>query len=678
MPLLEFAPLVHPGLILNRNELDAVREKARTTEWAGAALKRLLEGADRWVSEDIRIPDSKGQWWHYYVCAQDGTRLQTDSDTEHRCPACGKVYSGEPYDSVVAAGRHGRLARAARDLGLAYQLTGRDEYLHPARQIVLRYADRYLSYPLIDYRGKPDSDQAGRVCSTNLAESVWLLPMCWAYDLVAEHLTDDERRHVCDDMLRPGGIVVGRHERGIHNIRCWMNSAKGLAALCCGDGELAHQAIRAEFGLENQLANGVLGDGFWWECSWGYHFYTMSALWPLAEAVRHIGVDVYGDRYRALYDAPLDFAFPGLYLPPLNDSGEGRILSGETGELYETAYARWGDRRHAGVLQNLERKGLLSLCFGVPELDAAPPEARTSVNFPDAGIAVLRSGDQDPAVVTLDYGPHGGGHGHPDKLGIILFGAGREMAPDPGSILYRAPLHLQWFKTTLSHNTLLVDMAPQAPCTGTLHEFHTDGEVQLSSASADDAYPGVQFRRTVALLPGCIVLDLCQAQSDTEHVYDWVYHNRGEFSSPLRFEGLPAPLGEANGYQHVSSPRVAHTSNSWAARWHDQDAGVALAVAGEPGTEVIAGEGPGNPPPLLLPMVVVRRKGKQATFAAAYVVYRGGAPMVELSVGAGTDGLCRLSVSVDGDARVVDMPCLWSPHAPQGPAGEPPGECEYA
>jgi len=451
--------------------------------------------------------------------------------------------------------------------------------------------------------------------------------------------------------------VVGRRDLGIHNIRCWMNSAKGLAALCCADEELAYEAIRAEFGLEDQLGRGILDDGFWWECSWGYHFYTMLALWPLTEAVRHIGIDVYGDRYKAFFDAPLNFAFPGRRLPALNDSGRGRVLEGRAIEPYELALARWGDLRYAGLLENDARDGRLALCFGVPELDPEPPVMRGSVNFPASGVAILRSDELEPTVVTLDYGPHGGGHGHPDKLGIILHGAGRELAPDPGSIQYGAPLHTEWFKTTLSHNTVLVDSQPQAPCTGELLEFRANGVVQVASARADDAYPGVRFSRTIALLSGSAVVDICRVESDGEHVYDWTFHCAGSFASPLPFEGLPAPLGESNGYQHVSSPRIARTGSGWTACWHDQGAGVCLAMAGAPGSEVFAGNGPGNPPPLMLPMVIVRQKAKGALFTAAYVVYRGDAPDVRISASASAANALQVSVVVNGDCSQAELSC---------------------
>lgn len=651
MPTLEFNAIQHPGLILNPEELEAIRQKIDTQDWAKAALDDLIEKAGEYLS--IVIPDRKGQWMHYYACPDDGTSLQTLSDTEHLCPTCKKVYTGEPYDSVVIRNRHMAITQGAIDLGLAYHLTGQQKYGDAAKNIVLAYADRYLTFPFVDKDGKPgDKGGAGRVFCTVLNESNWLTQISWAYDLIAADLTEAERNHACKDMLLPAGHIIRNNRPRIHNIHCWMNSAMGCAALCAGDGDLAHYAIQSEYGIINQFEKGILNDGFWYECSWGYHFYTMNAVWPLVEGLRHIGIDVYTDRYKSLFDAPLDFAFPGLYLPALNDSGQGRSLTNT--ESYEIAYARWGDPRHAGLLEKTDRTNRLALCFGKAELESEPPEKTVSVNFPDSGMAILRDGtSEDPTVVSLDYGPHGGGHGHPDKLGISLFGAGHELAPDPGSIQYSVPLHLEWFKTTLSHNTILVDQQPQAPCTGELHTFDIRDDIRIASASANDAYPGVQFKRTIALLNNGIVLDLVDLSSEDEHTYDWVFHCKGAFSSLLPFTPSK-PLGTEHGYQHVANPQTTQTNDTWQAHWSLDDAHVTLVQTHSNNTEIFAGVGCGNPPSEKLPMVISRRRGKTTTYASAFIVQKDNTPNVNLSVGF-TDATATFHLTIDGNQQSTDL-----------------------
>jgi len=653
MPKLEFEPIQHPGLILNREELVAIQSKIDTHDWAKKAFHKLIENADKFVSTNIVIPNQKGQWSHYYACDDDGSRLETLSDTEHKCPTCDKIYTGEVYDRVVVTWKHNQLGNAARDLGLAYQLTGNEKYLAPAKKILLGYADIYLSFPLVDRLGKPDTGLAARAFATNLAEACWLVDICWAYDLIAEKLTEEERQHICNDMLNPGGREVIRRDLKIHNIRCWMNAAAGLAAICSHDEELAHNAIRGELGLENQIAKGILDDGFWYESSWGYHFYTMQALWPLTEAVRHIGINVYNERYKSFYDAPLNFAFPGLYLPALNDSGGGRTIN--NAHTYELAYARWGDPRYAGLIKDHDRSDIFALCFGQDLSQTAPPETNQSIDFSTSGVAILRDGTyEDPTVVSLDYGPHGGGHGHPEKLNIILYGAGHELAPDPGSIQYGVPLHLEWFKTTLSHNTVLVDQKPQEQCTGELHTFDIQDDIRIASATANDAYPGTQFKRTIALLNNNIVLDLVDLKSDSEHTYDWVFHCKGAFSSPLPFTALTQALGSEHGYQHVADPRATQTNETWQTQWSLDDAHVTLVQVASPNTKVITGIGAGNPPSTKLPLVISRRQAKTTTYASAFVIRRNNKPEVDLSVDL-TDTTATYHLTIDGEQQSIDL-----------------------
>ncbi len=105
--------------------------------------------------------------------------------------------------------------------------------------------------------------------------------------------------------------------------------------------------------------------------------------------------------------------------------------------------------------------------------EAADLPARRSADYRDAGRAILTRGKGREATwLCLDYGPHGGGHGHPDKLGFVLFARGVELAVDPGTARYGTPLQRGWFRTTIAHDlwkvwtpsrcTTLLDLLPLA------------------------------------------------------------------------------------------------------------------------------------------------------------------------------------------------------------------------
>ena len=68
--------------------------------------------------------------------------------------------------------------------------------------------------------------------------------------------------------------------------------------------------------------------------------------------------------------------------------------------------------------------------------------------------------------MLLNYGPFGGGHGHPDQLNMVLYSDGKQWIRDFGSFSYNGhPMKLkgEWTAQTVSHSTLTVDGISQHP-----------------------------------------------------------------------------------------------------------------------------------------------------------------------------------------------------------------------
>ncbi|MFQ6096571.1 MAG: heparinase II/III family protein, partial [Armatimonadota bacterium] len=424
-------------------------------------------------------------------------------------------------------------------------------------------------------------------------------------------------------MLLPAAELIHEHQWGIHNICCWHDSAYGLVGLTLGDERLASDAITGPKGFRAQIEKGVTDDGFWYESAWGYHFYTMSALQPLAIAARNVGINLYTERYKKMYDAPLSFMAPGGALPAFNDSGTANPLG--QGRMYVVAYARWRDPRYLLPILRSGRRSLEALLFGL-DLGQPKPFRLQSAVFPSAGYVILRSGElaetgADSHIpenyLALDYGPHGGGHGHPDKLGFVMYGKRALLAEDPGSIAYGNPAHGGWFRQTLSHNTILVNGKSQKPCTGTL-QFAALGEgIGLCSARADEAYPGVRLRRTMALI-GDRVVDVVVCEAEEDSTFDWAYHNRGTLESSLPFTKLDDPP-DGDGYSWAKDWRAARANGAWRAIWR-QEGGPSLLLVqapGEGGCEVLSAVGMGNPTRVKVPFVVSRQRGKTAIYCTA-------------------------------------------------------------
>lgn len=619
---LELPP--HPRLLLSGEGVERLRERIRRHEWAREAWRAIKRRADGWLRERIELPPRGGNWYHWYACPVHGAGLRTGRRIgewrwEHICTVGGEVLLGDPsrperdYDGCVISGIHHRLANAVRDLGLAYQVTGDRRYARKAGEILTAYARRYLSYPLHDVRGRARIG-GGRVGPQTLDESTWLIPICQGADLIWETLSEEERRSIADKLLLPAAKeVILPHRMGVHNIQCWKNSAVGLVGFLLGDEELISEAIdNPEGGYWKQMREGVRPDGVWWEGAWGYHFYTLSALWSLTEAARNCGIDLYCEELKRMFDAPLNFAMPNLHLPPFNDSGEVDLRG--HAPLYELAYARYGDPRYVPLIAEGKRRSDFALLFGADELPEGKPIKWRSANYPDSGYAILACGEgKDATWLCLKYGPHGGGHGHPDKLSFVLYAHGRVVAPDPGTARYGLPIQREWYRTTIAHNTLTADETSQRPSEGRSIAFGAEGKVGYAIAEAGPIYEGVNFTRTIVLIDEDHILLLDQVRCDRERLLDLAYHNRGRWAELPKGESWRPP--DKPGYKHIRDATIrAVEGGTELGVSLEEGIEVRIALAGGEETQVITGTGVGDHAEDRVPMVIFRRRAKETAF----------------------------------------------------------------
>lgn len=602
-------------LLTDSRDIEAAKQKAAKYEWAKRAVQSIVASASRAVAEKLEIPDRGGQWPHWYSCKRDGARLRTESPTRHRCPVCGEIYTGDPYDAVVLYGVHSRYSSAIRDCGLAYRLTGKSEYARRAAEILTGYADRYRSYKLHNTRNQ-EAIGGGKIMAQTLDESVWLIPAAWGYALVRDSMSPSERKHVEQDLFAPAADVIRQHKMGIHNIQCWKNSAVGLAGYVTGNDALVREAIEdPDRGFLVQIEKGVTEDGLWWEGSVGYHTYTMSAVWPLAEAARRAGRDLYSERLSRMWSGLLAIALPNGDSPGFNDNAGSNLQ--RAASSFELAYARWKKPEFGALAATGSRQDYMALLYGIEALPAGPYVPQGSSLLKDSGIAVLRRAG---AAAAMRFGRHGGGHGHPDKLNVVTFGKGTLFGLDPGSINYGVALHHEWYRATVAHNTVVVDGKNQDTKDGRLEEWSDTPEGTRLSASAGDVYPGVSLRRTLHLKSDGTLHDRFECASSIEHVYDWAFHASGALASSLTFQPRPDGAGKENGYQHMKDVAAAEASEAFWIRWANGDATLTLEFRPAPGTEVIRAVAPGRDPADRIPMILVRRKAARTVFEATHTV----------------------------------------------------------
>ena len=614
----------HPRLLFNAQGIQELKQRIQHDPWE-SRWKEFKAAFDKTLGEKIELPPRGSNWWHWYICPKHGARLTLGKrigpwQWEHICPVDSEILRSDPtqsstdYDGCGIASVHSAYAGAVREAGILYQVTGDPRYAQRGREVLLAYAERYLSYPLHTTRGEAKIG-GGRVGPQTLDESVWLIPVCQGADLIWPALSDADRKTIADKLILPAARdVILAHKMGVHNIQCWKNSAVGLAGFLLDDQELIRSAIDdKDRGYRRQMEQGVQADGVWWEGAWGYHFYTVSALWPLTEAARNCGIDLYGEPFKKMFDAPIAFAMPNLVLPNFNDSGEVD-LNGQ-GSIYELAYARYKHPAYLAILSRSTRQNNMALWFGVDQLPAGRPTSHQSRNDTASGYATLVAGNSDQATwLCLKYGPHGGGHGHPDKLNFILYSRGQVVACDAGTRSYGSPLHQGWDRATLAHNTLVADEKSQEAAQGQCLAFGNEKGVDYVTADAGRIYKGVRFLRTVALLNANLLVYVDQIRGDREHTLDIACHLRGKWDQVSPGPTWSPP--DAVGYKYIKdcTTRRSGEGLTLTARLR-QDWQSALTLAGGEPTEVIAGTGIGRSTQDRVPLVLFRRAAKQTAFA---------------------------------------------------------------
>jgi hypothetical protein len=262
----------------------------------------------------------------------------------------------------------------------------------------------------------------------------------------------------------------------------------------------------------------------------------------------------------------------------------------------------------------------------------------------------------------LSYGPHGGGHGHPDKLTLTLYAQGRQWLPDFGSMPYETHWKSEWTAQTVSHNSVVVDGVSQRPTgerdvqwpsdsaqdrvCGRLARF--DPEAKLAAASCDTAYPGLVLERSVRLVGACVVdrSDVYPAGGTApgpNRCFDYVLHVDGDLadcSAPLA--ARTGTLGERCGFQYVEQTQAADLTTTAALTFGAGGRRLRVwlvplpAADAKQGAQLILAQGLTNQPTGRMAMVLVRRQGPAATFVTVFEPLGGSAGLTAVRLADGT------------------------------------------
>lgn len=616
----------HPRLVVSKSEIAQLKTDLQTSPKGRATYTAFLRLANGAAQIAPNFPDPKGPM--------------------------GQL--NDRGDAVAKA--HSALSDSAGTLGLAYALTGDEKYANRAAEILRGYAARYAAYP--EHKGANKND-TGKVMAQRLSEAMWLIPLIESYDFIynSSVLTPADHTAIENDLIRaavtfvrlksPTDEVAARDKAnpnwrttkpekkgGAANWLLFYNTATMMAGAVMNDANMKDVAF-ADF--KRLLQNGIGPDGMWDEGAIGYQFFAMSVLTAGAETAAHQGMDLWGwdnRRMKMLFDSPLRYAYPDGSAPGINDSGRTRFGDWST-MCYDYAFLRYNDPAYGFLINQSPRQLHTStdVYFPTRIFTALPePKAATvgSTVFDGLGYAVLRG----PNVYALmDYGPHGGVHGHFDKLNLILFAAGNapgdkgdEMGGEPKFHRYEDALHDEWTKVSVAHNTLTADEQTQVASEGKLLLFEDTPDLKVMQAQTATALPGALLNRTVVVLPGAVV-DIYTGRSAFTRTWDKTLRFNGTLASLAATPGDAPALGKENGYQHLKvASRVSVAQAAWTGMWQTKEGMWNAIVAAAPSQEVVLVRGPDDD------NVAVTRQSatNEAAFVTAYQLQSWQNPVTDL------------------------------------------------
>ena len=395
-----------------------------------------------------------------------------------------------------------------------------------------------------------------------------------------------------------------------------------------------------------------LPDGYWWECSPAHSVYMLRGMCKYAVGKHLLGDPVWQRSFSGLslegvLESLCKTLTPFGEYPSINDScgTDGHLLT-EKPELLAPFYLL-GRGDFMRMLKDLgEPPFLPGAEIGVVE---QKEPAYTSTLLPDAGFAVMRDGwDREDTYLLFDYGPHGGGHGHPDKLSFILFANGHHWIPDSGDSPHYSifPEQKTWHKQTVAHNTVLAGGESQQACAGELMFWHHDEELDAVCAQHTGGYEGLLHRRTIVhpAKEYVMVHDVLEA-ADRDFELEWLLHVYGDLE-----EQEPGRLWFRNGEHGLllicdaigEAPVEIHQGLCGGFRKQEWE-GPGYPSKGDPGWIYV--------PYIRLPRRV--RKGERAEYTALLVPFVGDRPTVDMDLMIDPNGKATGMRVVLGDVEDV-------------------------
>jgi len=463
-------------------DIEALKKGLKQNKQYKPMLLELQAEVDDFFDNFNDDPSKLSGWGHRYFCEACGGALiyNYKNQTTHVCEVCGKKHTGHPYDDVGVYNYRNLVITNLMKSSLLYKYTSNKKYLDYVIKTTLYYANNYLQFPLHDKEGKifASLDEmtwgCGRIQPQGLNEAIFVVKLCSALQIVKDELSQEFLDTVHKNLFVEVFTLLKMQTNKIHNIICWYNCAIGVMGFFSNDQEMISFINDGKFCFANQVNQGVTADGFWYEGSIHYNFFTLEGIVNLLLFAHLYNKPFIKEEQvvSSMLNAAYEYAFDSHRLPNPND-GWPNINLKTYSYVYTIATKFLGyDSKVANLLKNIENSKVeeracvplsrpyyynnqisLERLILIPDLDfkkyskiKAQPH-----NFSESQFAILRNKNVN---VFLKYGHRGPSHAHPDKMTIEVLLNNSLLTRDLSNSGYGQSLCDEWHRTTASHNTV--------------------------------------------------------------------------------------------------------------------------------------------------------------------------------------------------------------------------------
>lgn len=562
-----FAQNYEPLLLLSKSEAKGISQHLGDYKILEKSFSKVKKGADKALEKPIEVP------------------IPVDN---------GGGYTHE---------KHKKNYREMYYAGLTFQITGEKKYAQFVEEMLLGYAKIYPSLPL--HPKRKAEQNSGKLFWQGLNDCVWLVHGIQAYDLVKESISEKNREIIEKDVFRSMASFLSESEGGkdtfnkIHNHGTWAVAAVGMTGYVLNDKDMVERALYGstkdkKSGFMKQIDLLFSPDGYYSEGPY-YQRYALQPFMVFAEAINRNQPELKIFEYRnqvlkKATNTVLQLTDGNGYFFPINDAMKDKNFMTEelvfaTNIVFENynetailpvvlqqneVSVTGAGLKAAEALQGMKKQEFVKN----PMLIADGPEASSG------GLSIFRmhTKKKDEQLTTIfKYASQGMGHGHFDRLGILLYNNGNEILQDYGAARFLnvesksggryLDENKSWAQQSIAHNTVIVDeksgfngdwkVAEKTAPEPIFGDISNPEVIQISSAVEKNAYAGVEMQRTVALIAEetPFILDVYTLKSKESHQYDLNFMFSGHImETDFKYEPSLAalsPLGKANGYQHL-------------------------------------------------------------------------------------------------------------------------------